>query len=176
MLPTPPPVVNVVVRCPEDVRCGDGDDDGCDCFDDEYFRAHEPHLSSHSSARLLWPYTPSLLRAFAARSPHSLIPSSTGTCCGPRSLFSTRLVRSLTASSCHALKSLDNLDQLHTIDMPTLIIVGADDPATTVAQSEGMHERIPNSQLVVIPDASHLSNVEQPAGFTAALLGFLNGL
>ena len=80
------------------------------------------------------------------------------------------------AGCCHALKTLDYLEQLHTIDIPTLVIVGADDPSTTVAQSEAMAERIPNAQLVVIPDASHLSNVEQPAGFTAALLGFLNGV
>ena len=77
---------------------------------------------------------------------------------------------------CQALKTLDYLDQLHTIDIPTLIIVGADDPSTTVAQSEAMHERIPNSQLVVIPDGSHLSNVEQPIAFSTALLSFLNGL
>ncbi|MBL6955087.1 MAG: 3-oxoadipate enol-lactonase [Alphaproteobacteria bacterium] len=75
---------------------------------------------------------------------------------------------------CHALKPLDYLDQLHTIDLPTMIIVGAEDTGTPVAASEAMHERIANSQLVVLPEAAHLANIEQPAGFTKALLGFLN--
>ncbi|MDP6874109.1 MAG: 3-oxoadipate enol-lactonase [Alphaproteobacteria bacterium] len=75
---------------------------------------------------------------------------------------------------CHALKVLDYLDQLDAIDLPTLIIVGADDMGTPVSASEAMRERIPNSQLVVLDDAAHLSNIEQAEGFTNALLGFLN--
>lgn len=75
---------------------------------------------------------------------------------------------------CHALKQLDYLDQLPGIDLPTMIIVGAEDTGTPVAASEAMHERIPNSQLVVLPEAAHLANVEQAEPFTKALLGFLN--
>ncbi len=75
---------------------------------------------------------------------------------------------------CHALKTLDYLDQLHTIDLPTMIIVGAQDMGTPVAASEAMREQIANSQLVVLDDAAHLANIEQADGFNAALLGFLN--
>ncbi len=75
---------------------------------------------------------------------------------------------------CHALKPLDYLDQLHTIDLPTMIIVGAEDTGTPVAASEAMHERIANSQLEILPEAAHLSNIEQAEGFTKALLGFLS--
>ena len=75
---------------------------------------------------------------------------------------------------CHALKTLNYLDQLHTIDVPTMIIVGAEDMGTPVAASEAMHARIPNSQLEILPQAAHLANVEQPELFSRALLGFLN--
>jgi 3-oxoadipate enol-lactonase len=39
--------------------------------------------------------------------------------------------------------------------------------------SEVIHKAIPGSELVIIPDASHLSNLEQPGAFNAALLPFL---
>ncbi len=72
-----------------------------------------------------------------------------------------------------AIRELDNLDSLSSIKLPTLIIVGEDDPGTPVAASEAMHERIEGSQLCVIPKASHLSNVEQAGMFTEVLLVFL---
>jgi 3-oxoadipate enol-lactonase len=72
-----------------------------------------------------------------------------------------------------AISKLNYLDQLAKINIPTLIIVGEDDPGTPVAASQAMHERIPNSKLIVIPSARHLSNVEQPKLFNTALLDFL---
>ncbi len=75
---------------------------------------------------------------------------------------------------CHALKPLDYLDQLHTIDLPTMIIVGAEDMGTPVAASRDMEARIPNSQLAILPQAAHLANVEQAEPFSRALLDFLN--
>jgi 3-oxoadipate enol-lactonase len=72
-----------------------------------------------------------------------------------------------------AISKLNYLDQLANIDIPTLIIVGEDDPGTPVAASKVMHERIPNSKLIVIPSARHLSNLEQPKLFNTALLDFL---
>ena len=71
-------------------------------------------------------------------------------------------------------RKLDYLDQLGKINIPTLIIVGEDDPGTPVDASRAMHERILNSKLVVVPSARHLSNIEQPEIFNAALLEFLN--
>ena len=55
-----------------------------------------------------------------------------------------------------------------------MIIVGAEDTGTPVSASEAMHGQIANSQMVVLPQAAHLANVEQPEGFTKALMGFLN--
>jgi len=55
-------------------------------------------------------------------------------------------------------------------------MVGEDDPGTPVAVSEAMHQRIPNSRMVIIPSARHLSNVEQPEAFNTNLLTFLKSL
>jgi 3-oxoadipate enol-lactonase len=53
--------------------------------------------------------------------------------------------------------------------------VGEDDPGTPVAASQAMHERIAGSRLVIIPNAAHLSNVEQAEIFNDHLLRFLDG-
>lgn len=57
-----------------------------------------------------------------------------------------------------------------------LIVVGADDTYTPVADAEAMHRLIPQSALVVVDRAGHLPNLEQPERFNAALLGFLGRL
>ena len=58
--------------------------------------------------------------------------------------------------------------------MPTLVVVGEDDPGTPVAAARVIHEQIKGSDLTIIPSASHLSNMEQPEAFTAAVSGFLS--
>jgi 3-oxoadipate enol-lactonase len=77
------------------------------------------------------------------------------------------------ASCCHAIAKLNLTDRLAAIKCPVQVIVGDKDVGTPVAMSEAIHQAIPGSELVVIPDASHLSNLEQPAAFNAALLKFL---
>jgi 3-oxoadipate enol-lactonase len=72
-----------------------------------------------------------------------------------------------------AIRRLDFLDRISTIKIPTLILVGEDDPGTPVSASKAMHERIAGSKLMVLPSARHLSNVEQTEAFNAALLEFL---
>lgn len=67
----------------------------------------------------------------------------------------------------------DSTDLLSTITCPTLIIVGEDDVATPVSESQYMANRIPGSTLVTIPEAGHLSNFERPAAFNEALRSFL---
>ena len=73
----------------------------------------------------------------------------------------------------YAIRKLNYLDRLSEIKVPTLIMVGEDDPGTPVAASEAMHQRIPASKLVIIKSARHLSNVEQPEIFNTTLLTFL---
>ena len=72
-----------------------------------------------------------------------------------------------------AIRKLNYLDRLHEIKIPTLIMVGEDDPGTPVSASEAIHDRISNSKLVILPSARHLSNIEQKEVFTTALLTFL---
>ena len=74
-----------------------------------------------------------------------------------------------------AIRDLNYLERLIEIKIPTLIIVGEDDPGTPVAASEAMHERISGSRLVVIPSAAHLSNIEQAEVFSSAIIEFLHG-
>jgi len=74
-----------------------------------------------------------------------------------------------------AIRRLDHLKRLSEITLPTLIIVGEEDPGTPVAASEAMHERISGSKLVVLPSARHLSNIEQSGAFNEALMNFLPG-
>ena len=67
----------------------------------------------------------------------------------------------------------DSLDLLPQIGAPTLIMVGEHDVLTTRAEAELMHARLPHAQLVVISQAGHMSNMENPDEFNSALTGFL---
>jgi 3-oxoadipate enol-lactonase len=72
-----------------------------------------------------------------------------------------------------AIRRLNYLNQLAAIQTPTLIMVGADDPGTPVEASEAMHTQIKGSKLVVIPEAAHLSNIEQSEIFSTNLMAHL---
>ena len=56
------------------------------------------------------------------------------------------------------------------------MIAGELDPGTPVAMSETIVGRIRGSRLVVLPGLSHLSVLEDPAAFEAALRPFVEGL
>jgi 3-oxoadipate enol-lactonase len=66
----------------------------------------------------------------------------------------------------------DSTDLLSTITCPTLVVVGEKDVATPAEEAHYMAERILGSTLVTIPDAGHLSNLEQPAAFNKTLQRF----
>jgi len=87
------------------------------------------------------------------------------------------LIRSTPAQGyvgcCYAIPKINLTDRLAAIKCPVQTIVGDKDVGTPVAMSEAIHKAIPGSELVVIADASHLSNLEQPVAFNAALLKFL---
>ncbi|MER5871899.1 alpha/beta hydrolase [Streptomyces sp. NPDC002044] len=59
---------------------------------------------------------------------------------------------------------------------PCLVVVGADDVYTPVAEAEALHALLPHSVLAVIEGAGHLPGVERPEVFNRALLEFLAGL
>jgi pimeloyl-ACP methyl ester carboxylesterase len=67
----------------------------------------------------------------------------------------------------------DSTPLLATIHCPTLIVVGEEDTLTTPQLSRDMHQAIATSELVTLPDAGHLSSLEQPDAFNAALERFL---
>lgn len=70
----------------------------------------------------------------------------------------------------------DYSDDLAGLNVPTLVIVGRDDPIRPVADAEFMHDRIRESRLQIIEDAAHMTNMEQPEIFNRALLDFLSRL
>jgi len=74
---------------------------------------------------------------------------------------------------CHAIAALNLTDHLKPIALPTLVIVGEDDPATPVAASHVIHEQIRGSELVILKSAAHLPNLEQPEAFNQAVTAFL---
>ncbi|MCX7154558.1 MAG: alpha/beta fold hydrolase, partial [Proteobacteria bacterium] len=75
---------------------------------------------------------------------------------------------------CQALPHINSTARLAQIKCLTIVIVGADDPGTPVAMARIIHQAMPGSELAIIPSAAHISNIEQPAAFNAALTGFLN--
>ena len=62
---------------------------------------------------------------------------------------------------------------LSSIRCPTLVAVGEEDTVTPRSAAEAMHRAIAGSELMTIPQAGHLANLEQPAAFNAALARFL---
>lgn len=62
---------------------------------------------------------------------------------------------------------------LSSITVPTLVLVGEDDKATPVESSRKMAAAIAGAELVIIPAAGHVANIEQPGAFNQALLNFL---
>lgn len=67
----------------------------------------------------------------------------------------------------------DSLPTLLDIDVPTLIIHGTDDQLIPTSEAEAMHQAIHDSRLVIIPEAGHLVNLEQPEAFNDAVRAFL---
>ncbi|MDF3838028.1 3-oxoadipate enol-lactonase [Cupriavidus basilensis] len=78
------------------------------------------------------------------------------------------------AACCEALAVSDLWTQIDRISVPTLLLAGAADPVTTVAEAESMQRAIAFSRIATVP-ASHLSNLEAPEQFNAAIISFLSG-
>jgi 3-oxoadipate enol-lactonase len=70
----------------------------------------------------------------------------------------------------------DSTPTLATIACPTLFIVGEHDASTPPAEAERMSAAVHGSRLVKLPGAGHLSSLDNPDAFDAALLGFLERL
>ncbi|WP_328936041.1 MULTISPECIES: 4-carboxymuconolactone decarboxylase [unclassified Streptomyces] len=73
-------------------------------------------------------------------------------------------------AACEALAAFDVRSELARIGVPTLVLVGSDDQVTGPAQARTLVAGIPDARLAVVPGASHLVPVEQPAAVTDLLL------
>ena len=81
------------------------------------------------------------------------------------------------AAALHGMAEREDQTQLlPQITVPTLILVGSEDPITPVADSEKMNQSISGSRLVVLEKASHVSNIEQAEQFNKELERFLRQL
>jgi len=78
------------------------------------------------------------------------------------------------AGCSEAISKIDLLDRLKEIKCPVFIIVGEEDHGTPPEMARAIHQNLPGSELLIIPSAAHLSNVEQPEVFTSALMKFLD--
>jgi non-heme chloroperoxidase len=70
----------------------------------------------------------------------------------------------------------DSTELLTEIACPALIINGMEDTVTPPEVAATMHALIPGSKLELIPEAAHLSNLDQPAIFNGILLEHLQSL
>jgi pimeloyl-ACP methyl ester carboxylesterase len=69
----------------------------------------------------------------------------------------------------------DYRPKLAGVTKPTLVIVGEHDRTTTPRAARVLHEGIPGSKLVIVPDAGHMSFVEQTERYLAEVREFLSG-
>lgn len=67
----------------------------------------------------------------------------------------------------------DMTESLPAIHVPTLVVVGQHDGISTVDEMHGIAQRISGAEFVVIPNAGHMSPLERPTVFNAALERFL---
>jgi 3-oxoadipate enol-lactonase len=75
-----------------------------------------------------------------------------------------------------AVRDMAQTTMLLKIEAPTLVLVGAQDPACTVDQATVLHRMITHSRMFIIDNAAHLANIEQPHAFNQILRDFLDSV
>lgn len=79
------------------------------------------------------------------------------------------------AACCEAIGSADLRSELGQITAPTLVVCGAEDPVVPPPSAVDLQQAVAGSGLIVLPDAAHLANLEQPEAFTAAVVDHVAG-
>lgn len=74
---------------------------------------------------------------------------------------------------CLALAEADLRPEVTRISAPTLVLTGTEDVATPVRDAQWLADHLPDARLTVFDGAGHLSNLERPEPFTAAVDAFL---
>jgi pimeloyl-ACP methyl ester carboxylesterase len=80
--------------------------------------------------------------------------------------FDTQFRRNTPACLAWAMRAvggIDVYDRLGSVTAPTLVLCGAEDNLTPIAQAEELSAAIPGARLELVPDAGHFSNIENPA-------------
>jgi len=77
------------------------------------------------------------------------------------------------AAACEAIAQMDLREDLPRIKAPTLVIGAEQDQSTPPEKSREIALRIPGAELVVVPDAAHIANVEQPDAVSNQILDHL---
>lgn len=75
-----------------------------------------------------------------------------------------------------AVRDMAQSTMLLKIKAPTLVMTGRQDPACTVDQATVLHRVIAHSELLILEDAAHLANIEQPQAFNQALRRFIDSV
>jgi aminoacrylate hydrolase len=79
----------------------------------------------------------------------------------------------IAASRCDAVMNFDRVDRLGEIHAPTLVICAADDFLTPAYFSRDLAERIPNTELNILPRGGHCVSQTLPESFNQVVLDFL---
>lgn len=80
------------------------------------------------------------------------------------------------AACCEAIAGWDAVSRLAAIAAPTLVVAGAQDPATPPAHGRVLAEHIPGARFELVDDAAHLASYQRPDAVTALLRAHLKGL
>ena len=67
----------------------------------------------------------------------------------------------------------DQRERAAAIEVPTLVLVGADDTLTPPELSQALADLVPGAQLHVLAGAGHLANIERPADFNRLVEEFV---
>lgn len=93
-----------------------------------------------------------------------------------RQMIEAATAQGIAAASRGMAQRLDSTDLLAGITFPALVLVGDQDALTPPNVANDYAAKIPNAQYIVIPNAGHLSNLEQPEAFLQAVSGFLQAI
>lgn len=90
-----------------------------------------------------------------------------------RQIMMTASPTGMTAAQRAMARRSDSAATLRGVRVPSLVVVGDRDPITTVDDARRMASLIKGSKLVIIPNAAHASNFDQPEAFNRAVMEFL---
>ncbi len=93
-----------------------------------------------------------------------------------RRIINAATPEGIAAASRGMAQRADSTDLLATIGCPTLVLVGEQDVLTPPHVAQDYASKIANAQFVTLPNAGHLSNMEQPEAFVQAVSGFLRNV